>query len=299
MVSTFALSAQADAKYADPAGRFTVAVPEKWASANSDTQQIAVVLGKLEGTELQALCVVVVSETPQTVGKSQAEIDDAMNTILTKEFWQSTYKTQGAKDVAVSNVGTRDVPGRKVNYVYAEMTTKGQGGLDQHMKAREEVHALPGRMHDIGCLAPQEKYAAAEADINSILLSYMPLSGLVAQAPATQTPNSMLTLYANAGFAGAARVLKSETPNITYVSWPTVTGSAIVSGFGEWQVCEGADFTGSCTILTGAHTAPEHSLLRIGSVRPLTTSLNGIASSVSTSSMQMLNEALKKLSRKQ
>ena len=79
MVSTFALSAQADAKYADPAGRFTVAVPEKWASANSDTQQIAVVLGKLEGTELQALCVVVVSETPQTVGKSQAEIDDALN----------------------------------------------------------------------------------------------------------------------------------------------------------------------------------------------------------------------------
>jgi hypothetical protein len=150
-------------------------------------------------------------------------------------------------------------------------------------------------MHDVGCLARTERYAAAKADFDAILNSYTPQSGLIAQAPSVPTPNSVLTLYARAGFEGAARVLKAETPNVTWVSWPTVTGSAMVSGFGEWEVCEGADFTGNCTILAGAQTAAENTLLRIGSVRPLsaTSSLRGVASTVATDTALLLNEALK------
>jgi hypothetical protein len=289
-------SAWAGNQYADPAGRFTVALPAEWQAAKPEGTQVAAVIGKLEGEQIVGLCLVVVTETPQTVGKSQDEIDQAMQTVLSKEFWQSTYKSQGGENVVISTVGARDAFGRKVNFVFSEFTSKGKDGKAQRMTAHEEVHALPGRMHDIGCLAKTERFAQASADFDAILKSYNPLSGLVAQAPSVPTPTSVLTLYAQAGFGGAARVLKGETPNVTWVSWPTVTGSAMVSGFGEWEICEGADFTGNCTILAGAHTPAENALLRIGSVRPLSasTSLRGAASTVATDTAVLLNEALRK-----
>lgn len=289
-------SAWAGSQYADPAGRFTVALPADWQAAKPEGTQVAAIIGKLDGEQVVGLCLVVVTETPQTVGKSQDEIDQAMQAALSKEFWQSTYKSQGGENVVISTVGARDASGRKVNFVFSEFTSKGKDGKGQRMTAHEEVHALPGRMHDIGCLARTERFAQAAADFDAILKSYSPLSGLVAQAPSVPTPNSVLTLYAQAGFGGAARVLKNETPNVTWVSWPTVTGSAMVSGFGEWELCEGADFTGNCTILTGAHTPAENALLRIGSVRPLSasTSPRGAASTVATDTVVLLNEALKK-----
>jgi hypothetical protein len=289
-------SAWAGNQYADPANRFTVSLPQDWRAAKPEGTQVAAVLGKLDGEQIVGLCIVIVTETPQTVGKSQAEIDQAMQAVLSKEFWQSTYKSQGGENVVISTVGARDATGRKVNFVFSEFTTKGQDGKAQRMMAHEEVHALPGRMHDVGCLAKTERYAEVKADFGSVLNSYSPQSGLVAQAPTVPTPNSVLTLYAQAGFGGAARVLKNETPNVTWVSWPTVTGSAMVSGFGEWEICEGADFTGNCTILAGAHTPAENALLRIGSVRPLSasTSLRGAASTVATDTAVLLNEALRK-----
>jgi len=290
-------SAFAANQYADPAGRFTVTLPQDWRVAKPEGTQVAAVLGKLDGDQIVGLCMVVVTDTPQTVGKPQPEIDQAMQTVLSKEFWQSTYKSQGGENVVISTVGARDAAGRKVNFVFSEFTSKGQDGKAQRMMAHEEVHALPGRMHDVGCLAKTERYAQIKADFDSVLASYSPQSGLVAQAPSVPTPNSVLTLYAQAGFEGAARVLKGETPNVTWVSWPTVTGSAMVSGFGEWEICEGVDFTGNCTVLAGAHSPAENALLRIGSVRPLSaasTSLRGAASIIASDTALLLDEALKK-----
>jgi hypothetical protein len=58
-------------------------------------------------------------------------------------FWTATYKAQGAQDISVSTVGSRDAAGRKVHYVTSEFTTKGQDGSSQRMKAQEEIHAVP------------------------------------------------------------------------------------------------------------------------------------------------------------
>lgn len=281
--------------FADPGGRFTVNLPADWEAAQPDSKQIAVVMGKKSDNEILGLCIVVVTDTPQTTGKSQAEVDTAMGGMLTKDFWQATYRAQGAQDIQVSTIGSRDVAGRKVHYVLSEFTNKGQSGALVKMKAREEVHALPGRMHDIGCLARVEKYELAKADFEAVLKSYSPQSGLIAQAPA---PSSVLTLYAQAGFGGVARVVTAETPNITYVSWPTQSGSATVSGFGEWQVCDGIDFSGNCTLLSGPYSAPANQLLRISSARPIGSPdpIRGAASAISTNSIAILNEAMKHLS---
>ncbi|MEQ1755209.1 MAG: beta/gamma crystallin-related protein [Micropepsaceae bacterium] len=293
LASIFVPVAQAAGTYSDPQGRFSVALPADWEAVQPDNKQIAVVMGKKSGTEILGLCLVVVTETPQTSGKQQSEIDDAMTGVLSSDFWKSTYKAQGAQDIVISNVGSRATTGRKVHFVYSEFTSKGQDGTSLRMKAHEEVHALPGRMHDIGCIAQTEKYDLAKADFDAILQSYSPQSGLIAQAPSSAGSPSVLTLYARADFDGVARVVKGEVPNITYVSWPTRSGSATVSGFGAWQVCEGVDFTGTCSVLSGARTAPVDTMLRIGSARPISSAnpFLGAASAVSTNALIMLNEA--------
>jgi hypothetical protein len=165
------------------------------------------------------------------------------------------------------------------------------------MQAQEEVHAVPGRTHDIGCIARKEKFSLAKADFDIIHRSYTPQSGLIARAPAPAQGQSMLTLFANAGFDGMARVVKGETPNITHVSWPAVSGSAVVHGYGEWQVCEGPNFTGVCMTLNGPVSAATSTALRIGSVRPVASAdpLRGLGNAIATDSMAALSEALRRL----
>lgn len=290
--------ASAGTRHTDPQGRFSVDVPAEWEAAQPESQKIALIMGRKAGNDVLGVCIVVVTETPQTSGREQSEITQAMAAMLTREFWTATYKAQGAQDISVSTIGARDAAGRKVHYVYSEFTTKGQDGSAQRMKAQEEIHAVPGRTHDIGCLTRKEKFDLAKADFDAIQKSYTPQSGLIAQAPAP-TDRSMLTLFANAGFGGTARVVTGETPNITYVSWPRQSGSVVVHGFGEWQACEGPNFTGVCMTLSGPVSAATNEALRIGSVRPLSSPdpLRGLSNAIATDSMAMLTEALRKLAK--
>lgn len=290
-------SAGAGTRYTDPQGRFSVDVPAEWEAGKPEGQKVALVMGRQTGNELIGACIVVVTETPQTSGREQPEITEAMTAMLTREFWQATYKAQGAQDISVSQLGIRESAGRKVHFVHAEFTTRNQDGSLQRVRAQEEVHAVPGRTHDIGCIARKERFDLAKADFDAIQKSYMPQSGLIAMAPLPAPGQSMLTLFANAGFNGVARVVKAETPNITHVSWPTVTGSAVVHGYGEWQVCEGANFTGVCMNLNGPISAATNAALRIGSARPVasTDPLRGLSNAIATDSMAVVSEALKRI----
>lgn len=288
--------AAARSVYTDQQGRFSVALPGEWQAAQPESPRIALVMGRKDGNSLLGVCIVIVTETPQTLTRAQGEITEAMNAMLTKEFWVATYKAQGAQDISVALVGTRDAEGRKVHFVQSEFTTRNEDGSTQRVKAQEEIHAVPGRTHDIGCMAKKEQFALAKADFDAIHRSYTPQSGLVASAPAAPGP-AMLTLFANASFGGAARVVRAETPNIAYVSWPTSTGSAIVHGFGEWQVCEGANFTGVCMNLNGPVSAATNMALKIGSARPVMSGdpLRGLANSIASDSMLALAEALRRV----
>jgi hypothetical protein len=287
----------AGSRYMDPQGRFSVNVPAEWEAAKPEGQKIALVMGRQSGNELLGACIVVVTETPQTKSREQLEITQAMSAMLTREFWIATYKAQGAQDISVAQLGIRESSGRKVHFVHAEFTTRNEDGSTQRVKAQEEIHAVPGRTHDIGCLARKEKFSITKADFDAIQTSFTPQSGLIAQAPQPVPSETRLTLFANAGFNGMARVLKAETPNITHVSWPTESGSALVEGYGEWQVCEGPDFTGVCMTLNGPVSAAASAALRIGSVRPVASPdpLGGLGNAIATDSMTVLSEALRKL----
>jgi hypothetical protein len=287
----------AGTRYMDPQGRFSVSVPPQWEAAKPEGHKVALVMGRQSGNDLLGACIVVVTETPQTKSREQSEITQAMSAMLTREFWIATYKAQGAQDVSVAQLGIRETSGRKVHFVHAEFTTRNEDGSTQRVKAQEEIHAVPGRTHDIGCLARKEKFSIAKSDFDAIQASFMPQSGLIAEAPQPTPSETRLTLFANAGFNGMARVLKAETPNITHVSWPTESGSALVQGYGEWQVCEGPNFTGVCMTLNGPVSAAASAALRIGSVRPVASSdtLGGLGNAIATDSMTVLSEALRKL----
>lgn len=281
--------------YADPEGRFSIAVPAGWQAGKPASGPAAAMVVKPDGGQVAGVCVVAVTEIPATKSMSQADIDQQFASIMTKDFWANAYKTQGAQSVEILSTSTREATGgRKVQMVSAKLTIKQANGQMAEVEAREEVHAVPGRMHDVGCLATVDKFEGVKADIGKILASYDPSGGVVASLTATEP--SMLTLYAKANFTGVARVVRTTTSTLATVAWPNQTGSVSVAGYGEWQLCEGANFTGACTVLAGAKTAPVNGLLTIGSVRPVTTSpIRGAASVVSTNRTTILNEALRSI----
>ena len=296
-VAVGALPVQAASKYSDLGGRFSVTVPEGWRTVTPDLKsRIGLVMGKQSGNDFY-ICVVIVSDTPLTKSKSQADIDSDLAAEMTKEFWESIYKALGSTEVIIQEVGSRDQDGRKVLFVVAEFTPKGEDATTGRFKGREEVHALPGRMHDVGCTTKLNLYEDAKADFETIFNSYTPQSGLIAQAPAPQ--NSVATLFANTSFNGVARVVSSDTPNVASLGWTAQTGSLTISGYGEWQICEGPNYSGKCLLVVGARSAPPHSFMNVGSLRPhLSSSSRGAASVVATDTMLIVNEAVKQMSRR-
>jgi hypothetical protein len=279
--------------YVDPEGRFAIGVPDEWIGGKPTDNRVAALLAKRTETELFAVCVVVLTDTPGTKSMTQADINREAATKLGDDFWLQVYKAQGAQDVVVSSSSVRDTSGgRKVQTVSAEFSMKQANGELMRFKSREELHAQPGRIHDIGCLSPTAKFDSVKDDIEAVLLSYDPQGGLTVQGPATEP--SVVTLYARANFEGVARVVKNEVVNVA-----DRTGSIMVSGLGAWQVCEGASFTGPCTIVASAKSASGYGVLKVGSLRPVAaTPAQGIESAAATNRATLLNEALRQFGSK-
>lgn len=292
-------AAQAETTHTDLDGRFTVAVPEGWKAVRPDNaQQLALIMAKVSGSDVLGLCIIVVTETPLTKSSPQSEIDETLRVEMTKEFWEQIYKSQGAKDVVILSNGARDRNGRTIQYVEVEFTPAGAQGPVSRFKGREEVLPNPGRLHDVGCTIQTGKYEAVSADYEKIFNSFTPQSGIVAQAPAK--PASVATLYANVNYDGVARVVSAATPDVAALGWSPRAGSATVSGYGEWQVCEGANYTGKCTLIVGARSAAPQSFMSVRSLRPYNSppGLRGIASIIATDTILMLNETTKQLAPK-
>jgi hypothetical protein len=281
--------------YVDPDGRFAVGVPDEWIAGKPTdaASKVAALLAKRTETETFAVCVVAVTETPVTKSMTQAEINKESAVKLGDDFWLASYKAQGAQDVVISSSAVRDAhSGRKVQTVSAEFSIAQTAGGTMRFKSREELHMQPGRVHDVGCLSPVAKFDGVKNDIEAILLSYDPQGGLTVQGPAVEP--SVVTLYARANFEGVARVVKHQVVNVG-----GRTGSITVSGAGAWQVCEGASFTGPCTIVASAKSASGHGVLNVGSLRPVAaTPAQGVESAAATNRATLLNEALRQFGSK-
>ncbi len=288
-----ALPLYAASAYVDPEGRFAIGVPDEWIAGQPTDKKAAGLLAKKSETELFAVCVVSVTDTPETKAMTQEEINRESAAGLGNDFWQSSYKAQGAQEVVIAASSVREaIGGRKVQTVSAEFSMKQTTGGVLRFKAREELHILPGRIHDVGCMSPATKFDGVKADIDAILLSYDPHGGLTVQGPAVEP--SVVTLFARANYEGVARVLKQQAATVA-----DRTGSIMVSGLGAWQVCEGANFTGACTTVASAKSAAANGFLTVGSIRPVAaTPAQSIESAAATNRTTLLGEAIRQFGAK-
>ena len=263
--SLFAAAAQAES-YSDPEGRFSVDVPKDWQAAKPNSAPIALIMAGAHGKDMIGVCAVMVLPSPETKSKTQAEIDAALAAEINDDFWKNSLKAIGAPGVTIESSGAREAAGgRRVYFVVINTEETNKEGKVERMKGKQEVHAVPGSVHTIVCVTDTDKYEAASADFEAVFASYEPRRGLVAQAPAA--PHSVLTFFAGTDFTGAARVLAQDTPNVPALAMSGPTASLSIAGFGEWEACEGLNFTGACRRLSAAETAHAGEALRIGSVR--------------------------------
>lgn len=283
-VAMFALTLPAyAADYNDPEGRFSLTLPEGWVAERPNSPQISLVMASDKSAPLGGVCMVMAKAVPETASTKQEEIDQAFGGQLTKEFWEAAFKTAGAKDLNIESAGDKLQDGRKVYYVVASLTRTTDKG-DVKVKGKQIVHIIPGSLQFINCSSIADKYAELETEFEAIFDSYKAKSGdYVARAPIT--PPSVLTLYTGAGYDGTARVVAQNTPNVALlVGAPSA--SVAVAGFGQWEVCEGVNFTGACQVVAAGVSSDRGQMLRVGSVRRYiakTKSVTGVAGIVATS----------------
>jgi Beta/Gamma crystallin len=269
LLASFALSVPsaiaAGSKFTDQQGRFNVNVPTNWVANVPEGGQPAVILvGAIEQKKLLGVCVIIVQEAPDTRSASQAEIDAELAQTVDEPFWKAAIESSGAKDVIVESFGTRKKAGRSVYQVQA--TWAPQNATDgTRVKGKQEVHPTPGRMHFVVCITEPALYQTASADFDAIFQSYEPRSGLISQAPSTGT--SVVTAYSGTNYEGQARVFGQNTANLSALGLGGPAGSVTISGAGQWEVCEGVNFTGNCHVLSANETAASGQILMIGSAR--------------------------------
>jgi hypothetical protein len=268
LLASFALLASsvsaADSEYQDPQGRFAVGVPADWIALKVESPQIAVVMMGMKDKDLVGICAVSITKVPDTKSTPQSEIDEGLDQVFTPAFWKMSFQASGASDVVIESTSVREQGGRKVYTVVVTMSEKTKEG-PKPIKSKEEVHGTPGAMHVIACATAPDKYDTALADFDAIFNSYRPMQGLISEAPSAG--RSVMTLYAKPNFEGAARVLSHDVPDFAALGLSAPPASVAVAGFGRWEACEGANFTGACRALSAMETAARGQALRLGSVR--------------------------------
>lgn len=269
------------ADYNDPEGRFSLTLPEGWIAERPPSSAISLVMASEKSAPLGGICMVAAKAVPETASVKQSEIDEAFGAVMTKEFWETSFKTAGAKDPMIEDSGDKMQNGRKVYYVVASLTRPTAKG-DVKIKGKQILHVIPGSLQFINCSALADKYAELETEFEAIFDSYKAKSGdYIARAP--MTPPSVLTLYTGAGYDGTARVVAQNMANVALLGVPSA--SVAVAGLGQWEVCEGVNFSGACQVVAAGLSGDNGQMLRVGSVRrhvANTKSIVGAAGVVST-----------------
>jgi hypothetical protein len=245
--------------YKDPNGRFQMTVPDGWSSVDiPDRRAITFLLvhQETDTSPYTGVCLGLYFETPETRGRSQADIDREVAGELTTETWREAMKSargSGKLTIEVETSGSRVQSGRTVHHAVFTASSPGEAN-DQVMKGKMEMHFVPGAVHTTTCSTSQEHYGVASADFETILRSYEARPDTLVSGNERQAP-SVLTMYAKANYSGAARVLSQDTASLTAAGWPTLSASLTVDGAEPWQICDSAEFRGTCRTIVGAQTS--------------------------------------------
>lgn len=264
LLGSFAATAAEPKLYRDMGGRFIVNVPAGWTAnvpAAGSESEIALMMASSTDEKVKGgACFVAVKQMSNTRDAAQADLDEAFGEVMTDKFWKSVFEASGIKDAKIENSGNRMQKGRKVFYVVATVTAQEAGGAAELATGRQEVHPVPGSLQFVQCVAAKSIYKQMEPAFNAIFASFEPKPNqLIVQVPATPAP-SVLTLAATEG--GTTRVIAQDMANVPALGTGVTAGIAI-AGAGRWEICDGVNYTGTCSVMSGETAQP----LRIGSVR--------------------------------
>jgi hypothetical protein len=258
----------ADTKHRDPDGRFVVTVPEGWATAKPKDPDIAIMMASSKAEDDKGgACYVAVRDMPTTRETAQAELDQAFGEVLTVEFWTKLFQASGVDDVKIETTGNRTQRGRTVYHVVATVGAKDKAGAALLATGRQEVHAVPGSLQFIQCVAAKNVYPQMEPQFTKVFASFEPKPNQLLVRATPQDAPSVITLTAGAAAARETKVVAQDLPNVPALSGGVGTGVTMgvgVAGSGRWEVCEGVNYTGTCRVATvgeAAQTTP------VGSVR--------------------------------
>ena len=171
------LSAQASS-YKDPAGRFTMTVPDGWASEKpEDATTFSVVLAKqkTDASPYEGLCIGIYVELAETKSKTQAEINSIFEGKLTQAFWSDALKGSAGNDVKINSTSNRQKDGRNINGVVFTGTSV-ENGTSTSATGKMELQFIPGSMHTLMCMTETQTWDLASAQLDGIFESYDPMT---------------------------------------------------------------------------------------------------------------------------
>lgn len=270
-VAAVAIAIPASAsQYSDPSGRFEMTVPDGWQIERpASAEVLTFVMGKEKAADgsAGAVCVGIFMDIASTKSNSQAEINTAVEGQFTKEFWTNALKSTGDKSFAVNSTGNRDKSGRRIHHVV--FSAEGnEAGKSVMAKGKMEVQFVPGSMHSVMCMTEEVTYAAYTPNFDTVFNSYEPGKNAVV-ASINGRPSSMLTMFSGTEFEGTARVLAQDTPDLGAAGWVVSAGSLAVDGSGVWQVCDGVNYSGTCSTVSAVQSGQNGKTLTVNSARRL------------------------------
>lgn len=244
--------ALAGSDYSDPTNNFRLTVPDGWTPAMPPSPVIKFVMRSPRFSDTKGNCNVIYHQMEETKGLSQSDIDDQLSATVDDEFWKSGLKTgRYIDDATVVTSGVKMRNGHKAFFVVANLnaTVPDVGAIKA--KNQQMLQARPGEIFLVTCTASDTGYATEESDFNIVFDSFAPLSDTpVASAAPNGVPS--LTLYSLARFGGVSHVVTQDTPDLALFGWRNGTASASVAGGAQWEVCDGANYTGKCRVVVDA-----------------------------------------------
>jgi hypothetical protein len=264
-----ALAATAAAEpYTDAGNNFRVTIPDGWQNDHDTDQLVKLSVISPRFQETRGLCGVLVTQTPQTRGKTQAELDADGDNAFDEDFWVKAISgVKEAQSAKLDGHGVRMVNGHKAYVAAATLSGASGDGSQLTAKTQQMLEMIPGQMFMILCAVRDSAFDQEEADISAFMNSFAPIS----DAPVAMAPSpgvTSLTMYSQPRFGGVSRVITQDQPNLALLGWRGTTASMSMAGSGAWEVCDGANFAGRCVTVTATlPTGPNGKGFSIASAR--------------------------------
>ena len=236
--------------YADAAHNFHLTVPDGWLTDLDNEKVISVFLLSPRMQETQGGCAVIAEADEQTKGLTQADIDAGIGAQFGDLFWtQSLSSDSELTAFTIESSGAEQVNGVRRYFAQIKSSMRSASGETVNNRSRQMLSFVPGWSYVLVCSALADKYEAEEADFKIVFASFAPLTSTPVASNAAGTRS--LTLYSESGFGGVSRIVTQDTPNLALFGWRGQAASASVAGGGAWQVCDAADYRGSCRVVSG------------------------------------------------